>query len=65
MQLRNSPMPKCLAAIEKGLGSLNRISASDQGIGMVKAVSSFPELSETINGASDLLTDIFGDAGRL
>lgn len=54
-----------LAVLKQALGGdLDRISACLQLSGFVNAVPDFTEHSEAINGASDLMLAVFGDAGR-
>lgn len=54
-----------LAVLKHALGGdLDRISACLQLTGFVAAAPDFTEHSEVINGASDLMLAVFGDAGR-
>ncbi len=53
-----------LAALRKYLGTLDRISEIVSVNGYVNAVDSFEDSPRIINGASDLLVAVFGDAGR-
>jgi enamine deaminase RidA (YjgF/YER057c/UK114 family) len=46
------------------LGSLDRVERVLQVIGMVNAVPDFREHPKVINGCSDLLVEVLGDAGR-
>jgi enamine deaminase RidA (YjgF/YER057c/UK114 family) len=53
-----------LAVLKRELGSLNRIAEVLAVNGYVNAVSGFADSPAVINGASDLLVEIFGEAGR-
>lgn len=49
-----------LADLRTALGSLDRISAWLKVLGMVNAAPGFTEMPRVINGASDLILDVFG-----
>jgi enamine deaminase RidA (YjgF/YER057c/UK114 family) len=53
-----------LANIRAAVGSLNRVKQVVMVNGFVNAVDGFTESPAVINGASDLLVKVFGDAGR-
>jgi enamine deaminase RidA (YjgF/YER057c/UK114 family) len=53
-----------LAVLRQHLGSLDAIKQVVTLNGYVNAVSGFEDSPKVINGASDLLVEIFGDAGR-
>jgi len=53
-----------LANLKAELGSLDRVSRVVFVNGYVNAVSGFAESAAVINGASDLLVAVFGEAGR-
>ena len=53
-----------LAVLKTALGSLERIKQIVTLTGFVNAAPDFTAIPEVINGASDLLVEIFGDAGR-
>lgn len=53
-----------LATLKKELGSLDRIDRLVKVLGMVNAASDFQRHPQVINGFSDLMVEIFGDAGR-
>ncbi len=53
-----------LAAMKRTLGSLDRVERIVKLFGMVNATPDFGEHPAVINGCSDLLVDVFGDAGR-
>jgi enamine deaminase RidA (YjgF/YER057c/UK114 family) len=53
-----------LATIRGHLGSLDRAVRLIKVLGMVNCVPDFTEQSTVINGFSDLMIDVFGEAGR-
>lgn len=53
-----------LANVKAALGSLDKVSRVVFVSGYVNAVSGFSDSPAVINGASDLLVGIFGDAGK-
>jgi enamine deaminase RidA (YjgF/YER057c/UK114 family) len=53
-----------LAVIQRELGTLNRVAEILTVNGYVNAAPGFAESPAVINGASDLLVQIFGEAGR-
>ncbi len=53
-----------LAVIRQALGSLDRVEQVVSVNGYVNSVAGFPDSPKVINGASDLLVEIFGEAGR-
>lgn len=53
-----------LANIKAALGSLDQVARVVFVSGFVNAISGFPDSPAVINGASDLLVSIFGDAGK-
>jgi enamine deaminase RidA (YjgF/YER057c/UK114 family) len=53
-----------LAVLTGHLGSLDKVRNFITVNGYVNAVVGFPDSPKVINGASDLLVEIFGDAGR-
>jgi enamine deaminase RidA (YjgF/YER057c/UK114 family) len=54
----------CLASIRAALGDLNRVKRVVKLLGMVNCTEDFKESPRVINGASDLLVEIFGEAGK-
>ena len=54
----------CLVSIQATLGDLNKVKRVVKLLGMVNCTEDFKETPRVINGASDLLVDIFGEAGR-
>lgn len=53
-----------LAILQQELGSLDRIRSVVRLTGHVASAEGFVDQPAVLNGASDLLVDIFGDAGR-
>ena len=53
-----------LAVMRAELGSLDRVTAIVKLLGMVNCAPGFNDTPTVINGCSDLLIEIFGDAGR-
>lgn len=53
-----------LAVAKKTLGELSRIEAVVKLLGMVNAEPDFADHPKVINGCSDLLVEVLGDAGR-
>jgi enamine deaminase RidA (YjgF/YER057c/UK114 family) len=54
----------CLASAKAALGDLDRIKRVVKLLGMVNCTEDFGDQPKVINGASDLLVQLFGDAGR-
>jgi enamine deaminase RidA (YjgF/YER057c/UK114 family) len=54
----------CLAEIRSVIGSLDRIRRIVSVRGFVNSASSFYDQPKVLDGASQLLVDIFGDQGR-
>lgn len=53
-----------MAVLKQTLGSLDKVQQIVSVNGYVNAVAGFPDPPKVINGASDLLLAVFGDAGR-
>ncbi|MBC27917.1 MAG: hypothetical protein CMM41_11980 [Rhodospirillaceae bacterium] len=53
-----------LAQTKKALGDLNRVERVIKLNGFVNSASDFTDHPEVINGASDLMVDVFGELGR-
>ena len=53
-----------LATAKLALGELSRIEAVVKLLGMVNAEPDFPDHPKVINGCSDLLVEVLGDAGK-
>lgn len=54
----------CLASVREALGDLDRVRRVVKLLGMVNCPPEFTQHPQVINGASDLLVDLYGDAGR-
>ncbi len=54
----------CLASVKEALGDLDRVKRVVKLLGMVNCTPEFGNQPEVINGASDLLVNLYGDAGR-
>lgn len=52
-----------LATLEGELGSLSRIDQFLKVFGMVNVATGFTDIPAVVNGCSDLLVEVFGDAG--
>jgi enamine deaminase RidA (YjgF/YER057c/UK114 family) len=55
---------KLLAVLRRHLGSLDPVKEIVSVNGYVNAVPGWPDAPKAINGASDLLVEVFGEAGR-
>jgi enamine deaminase RidA (YjgF/YER057c/UK114 family) len=53
-----------LSVAKAALGELSRIEAVVKLLGMVNAEADFADHPKVINGCSDLLVDVLGEAGR-
>ena len=53
-----------LAQVKTALGSLDRVKRVVKLLGMVNADPSFEDHPKVINGCSDLMNQVFGDAGK-
>jgi enamine deaminase RidA (YjgF/YER057c/UK114 family) len=54
----------CLAAVKTLAGSLDNVVRIVKVLGMVNVAPDFDKTPEVIHGCSDLLLEVFGDAGR-
>ncbi len=57
-------MLNCLAGLKAEIGDLDRVTRIVRVFGMVNSTPDFDEQPRVIDGASDLLTEIFGDRGK-
>ena len=57
-------MLNALASLKAEIGSLDRVRRIVKLLGMVNSDPGFARQPEVINGASDLLTNVFGERGR-
>jgi enamine deaminase RidA (YjgF/YER057c/UK114 family) len=53
-----------LATMRNTLGSLDRVLRLVKVLGMVNAAADFKDHPQVINGFSDLMVEVFGDAGK-
>jgi enamine deaminase RidA (YjgF/YER057c/UK114 family) len=53
-----------LAVLRQALGTLDRVQQIVSVNGYVNSVEGFPDTPKVLNGASDLLVEVFGEAGR-
>ncbi|HWQ22098.1 MAG TPA: RidA family protein [Clostridia bacterium] len=53
-----------LAALKGAIGTLDRVKGIAMVQGFVQGAPGYAEVPKVINGASDLLVALFGDAGR-
>ncbi len=54
----------CLASIKATIGDLDKVKRFVKLLGMVNCTNDFKDQPKVINGCSDLLVAIFGDAGK-
>lgn len=54
----------CLASIKATIGDLDKVKRVVKLLGMVNCTEDFKDQPKVINGASDLLVEIFGEAGK-
>ena len=59
-----SVMLNCLASVKREIGDLDRVVRVVKLLGMVNCTETFTEHPQVINGASDLLVALYGEAGR-
>ncbi len=57
-------MLNCLASVQREVGDLDRVKRVVKLLGMVNCTEEFTDHPQVINGASDLLVALYGDAGR-
>ena len=57
-------MLNCLASVKSELGDLDRVKRIVKLLGMVNCTEDFTDHPKVINGASDLLVALYGEAGR-
>ena len=63
-QAAQSALLDILAIVKSEIGDLDRIVAIEKLNGFVRSAPSFIEQPQVIDGASDLLVQLFGDDGR-
>ncbi len=54
----------CLQAVKSLIGSLDQVQQVVKVLGMVNAAPEFDDTPGVIHGCSDLLLEVFGEAGR-
>lgn len=54
----------CLAAVKSMIGDLDRIKQIVKVTGFVSSAPGFEDQPKVLNGASDLLLEIFGEKGK-
>jgi enamine deaminase RidA (YjgF/YER057c/UK114 family) len=54
----------CLRSTREVLGDLDRVKRVIKVLGMVMCAEGFRDLSKVVNGCSDLLIELYGEAGR-
>ena len=64
MQAAKMALLNALAIARQELGTLDRITRVVKVVGHVASAEGFTDQPQVMNGASDLLVEIFGDAGR-
>ncbi len=57
-------MLNLLAVLREDIGDLSRVRRIVKLLGMVNSTPDFSDQPKVINGASDLLVEVFGDRGR-
>ena len=57
-------MLNCLASVQREIGDLDRVKRVVKLLGMVNCTEDFTQQPSVINGASDLLVELYGEAGR-
>jgi len=55
---------RCLASLQAELGTLDRVKKVFKVLGFINSAQGFSQQPAVLNGASDLLVEVFGDAGR-
>ena len=53
-----------LAIVKHEIGDLDKIASVEKMNGFVRSAASFDEQPRVVDGASDLLVELFGEAGR-
>ena len=54
----------CLASVKDAIGELDKVKRVVKLLGMVNCTEDFKDSPKVINGCSDLLVTIFGEAGK-
>jgi enamine deaminase RidA (YjgF/YER057c/UK114 family) len=53
-----------LASLRKALGSLDKVAAVVKVVGLVNCLPDFEDHPKVINGCSELMLEVFGEAGK-
>jgi enamine deaminase RidA (YjgF/YER057c/UK114 family) len=53
-----------LASLKRALGDLDRVTEWLRAVGYVQTAPGFSDNAKVVNGFSDLITELWGDAGR-
>src|SRR5262245_12149258 len=53
-----------LSTVRNALGSLNRVRQIVKAFGMVNSAPGFDQQADVLDGFSDLMVEVFGEAGR-
>ena len=54
----------CLRSVKRAIGDLDKVKRIVKLVGMVNSEPDFTDQAAVLNGASDVLVEIFGDRGR-
>jgi len=54
----------CLASVKASIGNLDKVKRVVKVLGMVNSTEDFKDQPKVMNGASDLLVEIFGEKGK-
>jgi len=57
-------MLSCLGTVQRSLGDLDRVERVVKLLGFINAPEGFTETPRVLNGASDLLIELYGENGR-
>jgi enamine deaminase RidA (YjgF/YER057c/UK114 family) len=57
-------MLNCLSSLKQEIGDLDRVERIVKLLGLVNCTEEFGQQPEVINGASDLLVELYGERGR-
>lgn len=55
---------RCLACLQAELGTLDRVESIFKVLGFINSAPNFTDQPKAMNGASELLIEVFGDRGR-
>ncbi len=63
-QAARSVTVNLLASLKANLGELSRVKRIVKVVGFVNSAGGFTQQPQVVNGCSDLLVEVFGDAGK-